>query len=1098
MLVSCPSCQAKYNIDDARIPASGLKLKCPKCTTVFPVQGGAGGGGDVPLPGAGAPAGGGAPGAVPLPGNAPPAGPPPGAAAPPSGAVPLPGNAPPAGPPPGAAAPPSGGVPLPGGAPPAGPPPGAAAPPSGGVPLPGGAPPAGPPPGAAAPPSSGVPLPGGAPPAGPPPGAAAPPSSGVPLPGGAPPAGPPPGAAAPPSSGVPLPGGAPPAGPPPGAAAPPSSGVPLPGGAPPAGPPPGAAAPPFGGVPLPGAPAAGGADYGNVDLGDAPDSGATRVYAAPPSMPEFGNVDLGADDPAPAPDGGAGFDPFSGVDLPDPGAAPPAAPPVAAPPVPPPVAAPLPPQAPGSGFAFGDDGTDDLSFDPAAAPTPSAPPPGDDLSFDPTAAPAPDGGDLELDLGDAPAPAPAAPAGGGGDDLEILDFIDNEYQAAKDSGAKVREAGPEKYRVRRKSGKTFGPFEPEVVVTMLKEGQLLGNEEVSTDGNTWKPIGSVPQFAEAIQALMEAPSLGHDAPMMGALPEGADDLDDTDTVAPKGKGYGVYGMSAAVKSTTAARTAPSKVFLAKLKKRWPLVTAGVLLLGILGFGIYLGFTPYGYFAYKLVFTPGAGGHNKPTRELLSDARKGIADDTFAGYTQALESAKAALAANGDDVEAQSLYCQAAFYLQRLYEGHSVQVKRALGYMHDLSVTSKDYPPYLKAKMDEALLEGNEAAARPALVALVNKHPKDLEALYLLGASYFHARDAKHATAWIDKILVVDPTNAKAFHAEAFIHTMLKTPEARDTAIAYFQKALDANPQHLSSALELAHLYLVNDDPNLAKGEAALDRVAGDAFKTLSRSEQARADYLRGVLDSLKGQVAKAAKVFDQAVTLDPKSAFGRTAYGEFLLKRHQYESAANQLAAAVKLAPGSIRVAGLHVEALIRSGRALDATQALNALKGRAPANAQVIFLEGLLAHSKGDDDVAQGLYAKAMKADPHYYRAALALGNLFLEERRVKEAEAPMRAAVAGGPRIPRPTWAWVSTSSPPTGPPRPRPPSRTPSSSPATIPGPTWASPGPTPRWATTTRPRPSSARSARPPRTSRTSPSTMAAGCGSRASSSPPPTA
>ena len=543
---------------------------------------------------------------------------------------------------------------------------------------------------------------------------------------------------------------------------------------------------------------------------------------------------------------------------------------------------------------------------------------------------------------------------------------------------------------------------------MLKEGQLLGNEEVSTDGSTWKPIGSVPRFAEAIQALMEAPSLGHDAPMMPSMPAGVDDLDDTDTVAPKGKGYGVYGMSAAGQSTTAARTSQTQVVVAKLKKRWPLVAAAVVLLGVLGFGVYLGFTPYGYFAYKLVFTPGAGSHNKPTRELLSDARKGIADDTFAGYRQALESARAALAANGDDVEAQSLYAQSAFYLQRLYGGYDAQVNKALGYMHDLAVTSKDYPPYLKAKMDEALLEGKAPSARPALVALVQKHPKDLEALYLLGASYFHARDAKHATAWIDKILVADPTNAKAFHAEAFIHTMLKTPGARATAIAYFQKALDANPKHLSSALELAHLYLINDDPNLAKGEAALDRVDGDGFKTLSRSEQARADYLRGVLDSRKGQVGKAAKVFDQAVTLDPKSAFGRTAYGEFLLKRHKYESAANQLAAAVKLAPGSVRVAGLHVEALIRFGRALDATQALNALKGRAPTNAQVIFLEGLLAHSKGDDDVAQGFYAKAMKADPHYYRAALALGNLFLEDRRVQEAEAPMRAAVAGGPKVP------------------------------------------------------------------------------------------
>ena len=35
MRVVCPQCQARYNVDDRKIPATGAKVKCPKCTQKF-------------------------------------------------------------------------------------------------------------------------------------------------------------------------------------------------------------------------------------------------------------------------------------------------------------------------------------------------------------------------------------------------------------------------------------------------------------------------------------------------------------------------------------------------------------------------------------------------------------------------------------------------------------------------------------------------------------------------------------------------------------------------------------------------------------------------------------------------------------------------------------------------------------------------------------------------------------------------------------------------------------------------------------------------------------------------------------------------------
>ena len=37
MTLACPSCAAQYNLDESRIPAAGMQLRCPKCGTTFPV-----------------------------------------------------------------------------------------------------------------------------------------------------------------------------------------------------------------------------------------------------------------------------------------------------------------------------------------------------------------------------------------------------------------------------------------------------------------------------------------------------------------------------------------------------------------------------------------------------------------------------------------------------------------------------------------------------------------------------------------------------------------------------------------------------------------------------------------------------------------------------------------------------------------------------------------------------------------------------------------------------------------------------------------------------------------------------------------------------
>ncbi|MDF1564360.1 MAG: tetratricopeptide repeat protein [Deltaproteobacteria bacterium] len=743
-------------------------------------------------------------------------------------------------------------------------------------------------------------------------------------------------------------------------------------------------APDPGAVPLPGGGADavdyGDVDFGTVDLDTGGDAGAADYGAV-----DFGTVDF-ADDPAPppappapppapAPDPIGGdsmeFDPFGGIDL--------------------------------EGGGGADAPADDLSFDPTGGP----PPAGDDLSFDPMAGPMPMGegeDDLELDLGAAPAPAPAPVEDEGEGDLEILDFIDQEYETAQKGGAKVRAAGPTRYKVKRKSGKTFGPFEAEVVVSMLKEGQLLGNEEISGDDGSWRPIGSVPAFGQVIQALMEAPSAGRAPPSIPTVGETLED--DESGVAPKGQGYGVYGM-AALRDARTVKKEKRQAVAAEVKKRWPIIAGGLLAVIVIGAGIFAGFTPYGWFFYKLIYTPG-GSTDKPTAQLISDARAGIEVDTYASLDEAITGLQAALGDNDEDVEARALFCQVLFLLQWRYGEGGQHLTRALGYMRDLEATSTNYPEYLQARMLRGLLEGRAGDARAELERILAMAPDDVNTLFVLGLSYVETREFDKATVYLEKILSIDPKSARASHALGWVYTVQGTDESLELARKAFEEALASDPEHIASAIELAHLALSPEKPDLEVGARALDRCVGEPYAALAKREQARVDYLQGILKAQKGLVADARTAFAAGVAKDPKNAFGRTAFGRFLLSRGEPNAAVVELRAAHEAVPSDVGIAATHIEALIAAGKSLDATSAITVLAAQAPADPRLPFLQGLLAEGRDEDEEAEKKYRVALKMDPGFYRASLALGDLYLRQRRIREAEVPLRESIQARPDVP------------------------------------------------------------------------------------------
>jgi predicted Zn finger-like uncharacterized protein len=839
--------------------------------------------------------------------------------------------------------------------------------PAGNVPLPGGR--------AAAAPASSIPLPGSRA------SAPAPSSSSIPLPGGR--------GAAPSAGSIPLPGGR--------GAAPSAGSIPLPGAASRAlapEPPPGEPDPmefdlgsSSASVPLPGssardfdfdsapppaeefdpAPAAPAAAGGDFDFGSPPASS----FDAPGSF-DFGEAPA----PAAAAEAAAGFDfpdvreipqeqPVTGGGSFDFGAPPEPEPQAPAPDMSFDFNAPPAPEPAAQSFSFGE-------VDLGGGPPPPEPAGGaNDLEFDPTAAP-PRGDDLEADLS---APIPAPRPSGPSDGLEMLSFIDD---TAKETGQKPD--APEsvrRFHVKRRSGKVFGPFEEAVIVKMLEDGQLLGNEEVSLDAENWQPVGTEPAFQAVIAKLMEAPSRSGTMQNMPAVDEQ--------------KGPSMERLKQLYEGRMAAVAVVQGKEPVPFKKRLPFIAAGVAIAAVLFSGVFLGVaTPYGFFALKLLFPAKV---RPDTREFayLAAAKAGFMADTWKDYNAARTSAGEALAIK-EFPEARAVWSQAVFHLSRKYgKADPAEVATATGSLVNIKLLGEKHPEVLKTEASEALTRHQPDEALAKIADALARNSEDPESYFLRAEAYLQKKQFQPAKADYEQVLKKDPKSARALHA---LGLLARAQGDLAEAKSKFAAALEANPKHVSSAVELATSEIVGGK-EIKDGKAHLElALADDAKGYLSSMETGTALALKAETLVVAGKLADATPLFDEAMKADPNNPFTQARYGRVLLQLHEPDKAVKLFGSASTAVPENLEYTEGYLSALITVGRLEEATKVVQQATTRFPGNAQLSYLSARVSDAKDDRKSAEEAYKQAIAADASISDAYLYLARLYMKSRRFAEAK--------------------------------------------------------------------------------------------------------
>jgi len=267
------------------------------------------------------------------------------------------------------------------------------------------------------------------------------------------------------------------------------------------------------------------------------------------------------------------------------------------------------------------------------------------------------------------------------------------------------------------------------------------------------------------------------------------------------------------------------------------------------------------------------------------------------------------------------------------------------------------PDFLFMAAQSAIDNGQLATAAAYLNVVVNKDPYATLPRAQLAEALLKSGQASaalpHFAVLLDgKNAVNNPLdNKERLRLRLLQATTLISSNHVDAAIAILNKVLQQHPKHLPTRLQLAKLYLAQND-----------------------SEQALTVITKGIAQHDAPQL--------------------RQAQAQILLKQGKPNAALKSLQTMQKLAPDNAVVAILFSQFALQMGKTNLAEQRLRDFLQHHPDNLNVTRTLGGLLVQKGRSGEATLLYGQLLKRNPSMHEARTTLGLLYLQTKQYKAAE--------------------------------------------------------------------------------------------------------
>jgi tetratricopeptide (TPR) repeat protein len=263
-----------------------------------------------------------------------------------------------------------------------------------------------------------------------------------------------------------------------------------------------------------------------------------------------------------------------------------------------------------------------------------------------------------------------------------------------------------------------------------------------------------------------------------------------------------------------------------------------------------------------------------------------------------------------------------------------------------------------------LAQGNTAAARKLLAEVLQKNPRDDDALILRSSIEMQQNDPTAAIGDLRAVLRNQPSSVALLRALAAAFLAKGQPALAEEAL---RTAMKAAPNDATVAVELAQLLAQTE--RAPQGMSLLE----ETVKHLPDNAPAREGLIRAYLAAGKLQDARA--VAEELKARQPQSAAGFYYAGLVAVQEKHLDESQNNFESALKLQPHRLDVLTALARVEVSRGAYDAALHRVQAALEQDPQNAELQNLLGGLYFDRKDFNHAADLFSRAGALNPRLWQ---------------------------------------------------------------------------------------------------------------------------
>jgi cellulose synthase operon protein C len=472
------------------------------------------------------------------------------------------------------------------------------------------------------------------------------------------------------------------------------------------------------------------------------------------------------------------------------------------------------------------------------------------------------------------------------------------------------------------------------------------------------------------------------------------------------------GSEAAIPMAPAPTRSRDKVVIRPNQGRGVKIAAAAFVALVLG-GASLQFTSYGIFGWHAVndrlhasewqarATTDLAGARKVIEKDLYDQSKTAADAIATQSTGLPRAYGLTSAAALAEYEFQVRFGRDAARATRA-DAWLSHVKEAVGAPQKVAYYSAAYAGKLAA-------QGDLPGARTALEAASQVNagdPSQEDIAFLRGEVELKAKDSAAAIKAFTRALTIAPSARGHFGLARAYDMVAGQPDAHQKLLAEVAATLAITPKHPGALILKAKTDWEDDRNDTAVIDGLKPLLEGVAKATASPAELSKAYTYFGLAQALRGDTAAARVAFESALQLDSSNVEALLGQGDVFYADGRYTEALSRFDTAAQADPQNPRAIVADAKAKISLERLADAKTQLAAAQKALPKSMIVIYWLGRAEEALGDKKAAEESYVAAIANNNPKDRDAIlpyvALSTLLATQGRATEAQAKLDEARA------------------------------------------------------------------------------------------------